>query len=293
MRNFMFFLARSRMFFQQNKLSASSWVAFFITLGLVLQAHHVQAQAADAPPALKNLLARIDAAANAHNAKAVMQHYGTNFTHSDGLTPQSMAQSLTQLWQRYPQLRYTTRVESWKPEGRAIIAQTITNISGSQVQDNRNLMFNATIRSRQRVENEKIVRQDILWERSQLRAGAKPPTIEVRLPQQVKAGQQFNFDAIVQEPLGDDYLLGTVIEEPVQPGNYLNPVPVDLELLPAGGIFKQGRAPAAGNHRWISAIVVRGDGMTMVTQRLQVIGGNAASTSQPPATTQQPRKSLK
>jgi hypothetical protein len=289
MRNFMFFLTPSRKLPQQNKLSASSWVALLLmTLTLSVQSHRVQAQATpDAPPALKNLLARIDAAANAHNVNAVVQYYGTNFTHSDGLTQQSMAQSLNQLWQRYPQLRYTTRVESWKPEGRAIVAETITNISGSQVQDNRNLMFNATIRSRQRVENEKIVRQDILWERSQLRAGAKPPTIEVRLPQQVKAGQQFNFDAIVQEPLGDDYLLGAVIEEPVQSGNYLNPVPVELELLPAGGIFKQGRAPAAGSHRWISAIVVRGDGMTMVTQRLQVVGANAASNNQ--STTQSAR----
>jgi len=291
MRNFMFFLTPSRKLPQQNKLSASSWVALLLmTLTLSVQSHRVQAQATpDAPPALKNLLARIDAAANAHNANAVVQYYGTNFTHSDGLTQPSMAQSLNQLWQRYPQLRYTTRVESWKPEGRAIVAETITNISGSQVQDNRNLMFNATIRSRQRIENEKIVRQDILWERSQLRAGAKPPTIEVRLPQQVKAGQQFNFDAIVQEPLGDDYLLGAVIEEPVQSANYLNPVPIELELLPAGGIFKQGRAPSAGSHRWISAIVVRGDGMTMVTQRLQVVGANTASTIQSATTTQQAR----
>ncbi|AFZ29903.1 hypothetical protein Glo7428_1335 [Gloeocapsa sp. PCC 7428] len=290
MRNFMLFLSRLHMIFQKNKLSTSNWLALFlITLGLVLQSHRTQAQTTPAaPPALTNLLARIDAAANAHNPQAVMQYYGTNFTHTDGLTRQTMAQSLTQLWQRYPQLRYTTRVESWKPEGRAIVAETITNISGSQVQDNRNLLFNATIRSRQRVENDRIVRQDILWERSLLRAGAKPPTIEVRLPQQVKAGQLFNFDAIVQEPLGDDYLLGAVIEEPIKPGSYLNPVPVDLELLSAGGIFKQGRAPAAGNNRWISAIVVRGDGMTMVTQRLQVIGGNTASNTHS-ARTQQPK----
>lgn len=278
MRNFMVFLARCK--FPQQHKSSSSWIALLLmTVALSVQSHRVQAQTTpDAPPALKNLLARVDAAANAHNANAVMQYYSPNFTHSDGLTHQSMAQSLTQLWQRYPQLKYTTRVESWKPEGQAIVAETITNISGSQVQDNRNLMFNATIRSRQRVENERIVRQDILWERSQLRAGAKPPTIEVRLPQQVKAGQQFNFDAIVQEPLGEDYLLGAVIEEPIKPGSHLNPVPVELELLSAGGIFKQGRAPAAGNNRWISAIVVRGDGMTMVTQRLQVVGNSASNT---------------
>jgi hypothetical protein len=183
-----------------------------------------------------------------------MQFYSPNFTHSDGLTRQNMENALTQLWQRYPQLKYQTQLQSWQNEGRAIVAETITNISGSQTQDSRNLALKATIKSRQRYENGKIVRQEILAENSQLSAGAKPPTVNVRLPQQVKVGQQYNFDAIVQEPLGDDYLLGAAIEEPIRADKYLNPTPVELELLPAGGLFKIGRAPNNADNRWISAI---------------------------------------
>jgi len=61
----------------------------------------------------------------------------------------------------------------------------------------------------------------------------------MNLPQQVRVGQQYSFDAIVQEPLGDDYLVGAAIEEPIQADKYFNPTP-ELEL-PAGGLFKVGR----------------------------------------------------
>lgn len=279
MRNFMTFQAQLSPILRKNRLAAI--VGLVATLSFSMRSHQVYAATPQtAPPTLTQLLTQIDTAANQHNARSVMQFYSPNFTHSDGLTRQTMEKTLTQLWQRYPQLNYRTQLQSWKPEGRAIVAETVTNITGAQSQDNRNMTLNATIRSRQRIENNRVVRQDILWERSQLSAGVKPPTVEMRLPQQVTAGQPFNFDAIVQEPLGDDYLLGAVVEEPVNPNAYFNPSPVELELLPAGGLYKVGRAPAAGSNRWISAILVRGDGMTLITQRLQVVGA-AASPPQP------------
>lgn len=255
---------------------------FLLTLCLSLGWNRAQAQtAAPAPKVLQNLLTQIDAAANQRNPNGVLQYYSPNFTHSDGLNRQSMQKALTQLWQRYPQLKYNTQLQSWKPEGQAIIAETLTNISGSQAQNLGKMMLNSTIRSRQRIENGRIVRQDIISERSQVRSGSKPPTVELKLPQQVKAGQQYSLDAIVKEPLGDDYLLGAAVEEPVATQTYLSPTKVDLELLPAGGLFKLGKAPAKPENRWISAVIVRGDGMTMVTQRLQVVGA-AVPTVQPP-----------
>jgi len=268
---------------RQNRLQPTSWLALFLlTLSLTALGTRAAAQTpANPPQQLKNVLARIDAAANQRNVNAVMQFYSQNFTHSDGLTRQSMAQALTQLWQRYPQLKYQTQLQSWKPEGKAIVAETVTNITGAQTQDSRNLVLNATITSRQWYENNQIVRQEILSERSLLKAGNQPPTVDLKLPQQVKPGQQYNFDAIVQEPLGEDYLLGAAIEEPIKPENYLNPKRVDLELLSAGGLFKLGRAPAQADDRWISAVLIRGDGMTMVTQRLHVVGQNRPSNPSP------------
>lgn len=144
----------------------------------------------NAPPELTNLISQIDAAANGRNIEGVLQFYSPNFTHSDGLTRQNMAQALTQLWQLYPQLRYQTLVQSWKPQGNAIVAETITKIAGAQPQELRNIVFDATIESRQRYEGGKIVQQEILAERSQIKAGEKPPTVNVKLPEQVKPGQQ-------------------------------------------------------------------------------------------------------
>lgn len=225
-----------------------------------------------APVQLKNALTQIDAAANNRNLQAVMQFFSPGFTQSDGLTYRSLQQSLSQLWKRYPNLTYRTELESWKPEGRGFLAETVTYIQGSQKLGEREFKLEATMKSRQRFENQKILRQDVLSERSKVTSGANPPTVKFNVPEQVTVGQDFNFDVIVQEPLGNDLLLGTALEEASRPTGYLQPTKVDLELLPAGGIFKVGRAPLSPDSRWLSAVLVRESGMTMVTQRLRVVG---------------------
>jgi hypothetical protein len=220
---------------------------------------------------VKNLLAQMDAAASQGNIKAVMQLYSPNFTSGDGLNFQSLEQSLLALWKRYPRLRYSTELKSWKNEGNVIIAETVTNITGSPSAQNNNLALNATITSRQRIVNGQIVNQEIVSEQTRLTSGNQPPQVDINLPPQVRVGQTYFFDAIVQEPLGDDFLLGTALEEPVQVGKYLNPTSVNLEVLNSGGLFKMGRAPSTPGNRWVSAVVMRGSGMTMITQRLQVV----------------------
>lgn len=258
---------------RHTNFSASiSLSVVLLTFGFISSWQSAQASTPDnAPPELKNLLTQIDTAANQGDVKAVIQFYDANFTNGDGLNRQTLEKSLTSLWQRYPKLRYNTQLQSWKSEGNAIIAETVTNITGLPSSNKNNLTLNATITSRQRVTGAKILQQDILSERTLLTSGSKPPQVEIKLPQQVKVGQKYNFDAIVQEPLGDDFLLGTVLEESIQPDKYLNPTPVDLELLTSGGLFKTGLAPKTPGSQWVSAVILRGDGMTMVTQRLQVV----------------------
>ncbi|GCL43341.1 nuclear transport factor 2 family protein [Dolichospermum planctonicum] len=236
-------------------------------LGQLAQA----SQPENAPSTLTKLLTQIDTAANQGNVKAVMQFYSPTFTHSDGLNRKGMEQALTGLWKRYPQLRYTTKLESWKSQGNTIIAETVTNISGLPASGNNNLTLQSTIKSRQKVTGLKIVHQDILSERTQLTAGSKPPQVEIKLPQRVKVGEKYSFDAIVQEPLGEDFLLGTAIEEPIQANKFLKPTIANLQFLNVGGLFKIGRAPSTPGTQWISAVIRRGENMTIITQRLQVV----------------------
>jgi len=273
----------SKLFLSKNQSRPSSWLAvFLLTLLLTGGWSRAQAETAQtAPPQIKNLLLQMEVAANKHDVNAVMQFYSQNFINSDNLTHSSMQKTLTQLWQRYPQLTYQTQLQAWKPEGNATLVQTVTNITGTQA-DNKNMVLNSTIKSQQRFQGGKIIRQDILSERSQLTTGAKPPTVQVNLPQQVKAGQRYEFDAIDLQPLGEDYLLGAAIEEPVQADKYVTLTPVQLELLTAGGLFKQGQAPAKAQSLWVSAVLIRGGGTTMVTQRLRVVDGNVTANSIPP-----------
>lgn len=225
-----------------------------------------------APPELQATLNQIDAAASQGDLEAVMQFYSPEFTHADGLTYETMQQALTAFWERYPDLTYQTAVTSWEADGDAIVAETVTTITGTQQAEGRTFRLNATISSRQRFVGQQMVSQEILTERSQVTSGENPPTVTVNLPEQVTTGQEYPFDAIVTEPLGDRILLGTALEEPVGPDGYLTPATLDLDLLPAGGLFKVGQAPDTPESRWISAIIIREDGITELTQRLRVVG---------------------
>ncbi|MHC5598850.1 MAG: nuclear transport factor 2 family protein [Nostoc sp.] len=267
---------------RQLRLSTSiGLISFLLTLGLTSGWQRTQAtipqqlaQAGtvqNAPADLKNLLTQVDTAANRGDVKGVLQFYSPTFTHGDGLNLQTLEKSLVSLWQRYPKLQYSTKLLSSKSEGDGIIAETETKITGLPSGNSNNVALNSTIKSRQRIAGGKIVRQDILSERTLLTSGSKPPQIDIKLPEQVKVGQKYNFDAIVQEPLGDDFLLGTALEEPIQADKFLNPTPVDLELLTSGGLFKVGKAPSTPGSQWVSAVILRGNGMTMITQRLQVV----------------------
>ncbi len=253
-------------------------LALAIGLGIPFGSDRAQADSPEtAPAALKTALSDIDAAANQRNVQSVLQFYSPTFTHSDGLTRQTLEQSLSKLWKRYPNLTYKTELKSWKAEGNGIVAETSTHITGSQKLGDREFKLDSTLRSQQRFENQKIVRQEILAERSQITSGSNPPTVTLTLPEQVRPGQEFSFDAIVQEPLGNDLLLGTALEEPVKADGLVDPTTVDLEVLSAGGIFKVGRAPLTSDNRWVSAVLVRQDGMTMITQRLRVMGSKPVS----------------
>ncbi|BAZ48024.1 hypothetical protein NIES4103_06290 [Nostoc sp. NIES-4103] len=256
---------------QHNFSVGIGLIVSLLTLGVSSMQSAQASTPNNAPAELKNLLTEIDASASAGDVNKVMQFYSPNFVHGDGLNRQTLQQSLTVLWKQYPKLRYSTQLQSWKSEGNTIVAETVTNITGLPSANANNLVLNATITSRQRITGAKIVRQDILSERTLITSGSQPPQVDFQLPQQVKVGQQYSFDAIVKEPLGDDFLLGTALEEPVQASKYLNPTPVDLQPLTSGGLFKTGRAPSTPGSQWISAVILRGNGITMVTQRLQVV----------------------
>ncbi len=223
-----------------------------------------------APANLKTLISKIETAANERDIKQLMEFYSPKFTNSDGLTYEKTKKALTHFWERYNNLQYTTTLESWSRSGDKLTANTITKITGTGKVQGRMVGMNATIRSRQQFQGNKLVYQEILSERVELSTGKNPPSVQVRIPERVKVGQEFDFDVIVREPLGDDLLAGAAVDEKVDIERYINTKPLELELLQSGGLFKRVKAPATPENRWLSAILIQGDGIVVVTQRVKV-----------------------
>lgn len=231
-----------------------------------------------APAELTSILNGIDAAASERDVQAVVEFYSPTVVHSDGLTREDLERALTQFWFEYPDVSYQTELQSWEQDGSALVANTKTTITGMRDVNGRAVTIESVIESQQRYEGGQIVEQTVLSEDSRVSTGANPPAIAVYLPEQVGLGQEFHFDVIVEEPLGDRLLLGSAMEEEVAPAGYFNSVPLELEALTAGGLFKIGEASATSNSRWVSAVLIRDDGIISVSKRLQV-GNSSISQS--------------
>ncbi len=246
---------------------------FSLLLGLSLTvslSNVVNAEtAANAPQELKQVLTNFETVANQRKVSEIMNFYSDKFTNSDGLDYQTLSEALNSMWSNYPDLKYSIELNSWDKKGDEIVTETTTYLKGSSRNKGRLIYLNSTVRSRQYWSNQKIVRQEILSEQTRLTTGIKPPSVKVNLPETAKVGEQFNFDLIVSEPLGEDVLLGGIVKEESQAKLYLNPTNFELEVLAAGGIFKIIKAEKPGNE-WLSAILVRADGITTLTQRIRI-----------------------
>lgn len=228
-----------------------------------------------APERLTQQLEALESAANNRDLEAVQAAYSNDVTTVVG-SPQKLTQTLKQFWDQYSKVDYQIDLQSWEKQGNAIVAETVTRIRGLRNQQERDMVLQAELRSRQQFVDGKIVSQEILSEQSQLYIGNNAPRVKVEAPNSVKVGEQFNFDVIVREPVGDDILLGAALEEEVTPNDYLKPQKVNLEILPAGGIYRLGEAPTNPGERWLSAIIVRGNGMTLVSKRVNIVPDQAA-----------------
>ncbi|NJR68230.1 MAG: nuclear transport factor 2 family protein [Synechococcales cyanobacterium CRU_2_2] len=231
-----------------------------------------------APPKVAQLVEQMDTAASARDLTRLLATYSPNFVHGDGLDRKAFSRSLEQFWNQYPNLTYKTEVVAWTENRQGGVAETLTRISGTRQEKGREFALEATLRSRQHFEGDRLVRQETLSEESTVKTGARPPKLAVNLPQTVKTGETFSLDVIVLEPIENDLLLGGVKDEAISTASYPLPSKVAVEpLIDAksgtgpGGIFKLGKAPDRPESRWISAVVVRKDGITMVTRRLQVV----------------------
>ncbi|MGK7941801.1 MAG: nuclear transport factor 2 family protein [Crocosphaera sp.] len=249
------------------------FLSVILGFGLSLGSHFsLRAESPEtAPVELKAVITQIDAAANRQDMERLKSLYSDQYVTSDGLMFDDFTQSLAKLWIDYPNLKYKTTLLSWEKSGSNWIAETETIIRGTHQERARNIELETTIKSRQTFQGSQLIRQDILSEQTKLTSGEAPPEVTVNIPETVKVGETFDFDVIVNEPLRDELLAGMAMSEKVESDRYLEPGEMDLEILQSGGLFKRVPAEDTPQNRWLSAILIRSGGITMITHRVRIV----------------------
>lgn len=223
------------------------------------------------PSNVLEIITKIDKAASNKNLEIIKEYLSPQFTNSDGLDSQSLKEYLDKFWSRYENLKYTTTVESWQEKDGQLSAITVTNIEGSYESGGKKFVLNSQIKANQIFADNKLIKQEIISEKSEITSGENPPKVRINLPQSVKVGQEFDFDVILEHPIGSDIVLGGVSEQKVSPSLYLEPSSIELDALTAGGIFKRVKLPVTDNQdHWYSVILIRDGGIRMITQRVKV-----------------------
>jgi len=224
------------------------------------------------PKELLELVNKIDLAANNKDLKSTKENISPSFTNSDGLNYEKFISSLEKFWSKYDNLKYTTKIESWTENNNELVATTVTNIEGSYIINNQKFILNSEIKAEQYFVNNQLIKYNILEEKNEITSGEKPPVVTFNLPKKEKPGQEFDFDVILQDPVGSDLILGAALEEKIDSSLYLKPSSLELDTLFAGGIFKRVKLPLTPEDHWYSVILIRADGLRMITQRVNIDG---------------------
>lgn len=225
----------------------------------------------DIPMELQQFVTQVDNAANARDLERIKSFYSNQYQTIDGLTLDNLTEGINKLWIDYPDLKYRTEILSWEKKDANWFVKTLTTITGNKISNQRKIRLESRIESHQSFQTNKIVTQEILSETTKLTSGEQPPKVVVNLPATVKVGETFDFDVILSEPLGNNLLAGMTIFGKVNINDYLDPPKIPLKLLKSGGLFKRIPAQDKPQDQWLSSILVRNDGITMITKRVKII----------------------
>jgi len=242
-------------------------------------------QAADLPAELETTITQMTALSNQGDLDGYMRFFDPGFRHEDGLTRAQMRQALEKLWANHEQLTYTTTIQSWEHSGSRATVTLSTRVTGQERSPRGVWRLNGeTV-----VENRYLLNAEGMWhllgqrtlrESITLRSGQRPPTVTVNLPTEVPAGENFTIEAIVAEPLQDRLLAGSLVSQQVMPSLYGRTTSFRLAPLQAGGIFRTATAPETPGSQWISVMFVNSNGVTIASQRLQILAPPSSGASQ-------------
>ena len=179
------------------------------------------------------------------------------------------------LVQRYQRFRQDFPAVTWRVESAAPLAdgrETLRlRVRGEAESEGLRYRLQATERIAIRLNNGRMVDQELVAHESLLRSGERPLAVTLRIPDAVLTGSRYDIDLIVEEPLDQALVAAGLIDlTQQQVEDQLRPN-LPLEPMGGGGLFKSVQAPQTpGSQTW-ALMLVHPDGVVTATKRVRVV----------------------
>ena len=179
------------------------------------------------------------------------------------------------LIQRYQRFRrdfpeVTWRVEPVAPQadGRATL---LLQVRGDAESAGLSYQLEAMERIAIRLEDGRMVNQELVAHESLLRSGERPVAVTLDIPDAVLTGSRYDVDLIVEEPLGQALVSAGLIDLTHQQVEQQLRPNVPLAPMGGGGLFKSVQAPQVpGSQTW-ALLLVHPNGVVTATKRVRVV----------------------
>ena len=118
---------------------------------------------------------------------------------------------------------------------------------------------------------DRLLSNKIISEQTIIQNSKIPLAISINVPKTVLTGTTYDYDVVIDKPLGNTILIGGLI--PItkeQMRNQLSP-PIELAPLGGGGLFKSVKAPLnPGIQNW-AAVIAHPEGLISITKMVRVV----------------------
>ena len=182
-----------------------------------------------------------------------------------------MAQRLERFRQDFPKVTWQVQPAVPTSDGRPTLS---LRVRGAAESEGLSYSLEASEQIAIRLQDGALVDQEVLAQQSLLRSGERPLAVNVAIPDVVLTGSRYDVDLIVEKPLGQALVAGSLIDlTNEQLSSQMRP---NLPLAPqaGGGLFKSVRAPQQpGSQTW-AVMLVHPDGVVTATKRVRVVRSN-------------------
>ncbi len=121
----------------------------------------------------------------------------------------------------------------------------------------------------------KIIHQETISEETIIQNSKIPLSIDLNVPKSVLTGTYYDFDIVLNKPLGNVMIIGGLI--PITNKHIRNQTspPIELKPLGGGGLFKSVKAPLTpGTQNW-AAVIAHPEGLISVTKMVKVVSSES------------------